>query len=107
MLKKIKKLKRVFLGAIFGYSLGNFGGGESVGVEGRVPSIIFNFKSWQIHLHHWLICFLILLFLIAFFAKNKKLKSFLLSLKFGFLVGLMLQGILEYSDWYFIILKRN
>jgi len=95
---------RLYSGGVTGYMLGDLGGGGATGIQGRVPSLIFNFDNLKIHLHHWFLSLFFIFFLIIYFlSKKKNLKFLFFSFKFGFLFGLMLQGILNYSDWYRII----
>jgi len=63
----------------------------------KLPSLIFTFKDFKIHFHHW---FLGSLFLI--FSLSLNLFSTFYN---GFLGGIILEGIYNYSDWYKIIKK--
>ncbi len=91
----------VYLGMVLGYFLGKFFSGPETGQPGKVKSLIFHIKGRRIHLHHWLICFGILIF--AALSSRLSLSFF----SFGFLGGLMFHGIYCYSDWYKILTKKD
>jgi len=98
----MKVQKEVFLKFLYGMFLGYlicfFLAGKSVGEKGIVPSIIFTIKNYRFHLHHWFL--LALLFFLQFFRKA----SFSETMN-GFIIGGILQGIYNYSDWYQIVTK--
>jgi len=99
-----------FLGASsIGYFIGKVFSGAETGVEGLFNSLVFRFGDMQLHLHHWFysFCILALLFIFMFFEKRKKLMSLSFILIFGFLSGLIIQGIISYDDWYQIIIRVN
>jgi len=96
-----------YLGIGSGYSSASFLGGKTVDAIGKIPSLILNIGDWQLHLHHWLISFGLLLFLLSFLIKRYKLPASLTFFSFGFLAGLILQGIFGYSDWHQILIKNN
>jgi hypothetical protein len=87
-----------FLGGVLGYYLCKFLAGKKPGEQGKIKSLIFSFKNWKIHLHHWFLGVLFLFFSIYF--------DFLIFSQFfiGFLVGVIFQG-LTYPDWYRIVAK--
>lgn len=103
---KLKKLKlaipsllaafsfQLYLGAILGYYLPKF-------FSKKVRSLIFEFKNWRLHLHHWLLGLGILICGILY--------DFLPFLPFsiGFLSGVIFQGIYCYSDWHKILVKKS
>jgi hypothetical protein len=85
---------QIYFGAILGYYLAkNF--------SKKVRSLVFEIKSWRLHLHHWLVCFLILIF--SFFFDFLSLPNFAL----GFLGGMIFQGIYCYDNWYKILIKNK
>jgi hypothetical protein len=87
-----------FFSGIFGYYLCKFLSGEKPGKQGKIKSLIFSFKNWRIHLHHWFLGTVFLLFSIFF--------DFLVFSQFslGFLFGIIFQGF-TYPDWYKIVDK--
>jgi hypothetical protein len=111
---KIKKtLGKFFTRRIFGFCGGGaisysaclIFAGKATYQQGILPSIIFNVSNWQVHLHHWLLSFIVMtFFLVPMFAK-KKINESLFLFVFGFSLGLIFQGILSYSDWFEIITK--
>jgi hypothetical protein len=96
-----------FTGSSLGYFLGKLFGGPKNGQEGLLDPIIFSFQNWQIHLHHWLIALMSLIFLFFFVRKKYKLNTFILSFCAGFFGGLIFQGIFSYSDWRSILIKQE
>ena len=87
-------------GLIFGYYLSKFLAGEKTGRQGKIKSLIFYFREWKIHLHHW---FVSAIFLFVFLYYDLLPISHFFS---GFLGGICLQG-LSYPDWYRIITKKQ
>lgn len=93
-----KTIIKFILGLFLGYLISLLLAGSQTGKMGIMPSIIFNVKNYKFHLHHWFLFSLILL------------SQFLFDYSFpvifnGFLVGGAIQGIVNYSDWYQIVLK--
>ena len=88
------------LSMFLGYVAADFIAGKNTGDQGRVRNMVFHIRSYRVHLHHWLL-FLFLLLGIYFF------NIFLFSPKifYGFLGGVAVQGVLDYSDWTKIIKK--
>jgi len=81
-----------------GFAISKYCGGEKDGSPGKVKSIIIPWRRWEFHLHHWFICFLLA-------ATSVVMGFFLITpeLFYGFLSGLVFQGIFCYSDWHRII----
>ena len=92
----------IYFGIILGYFFGKFISGKKTGQKGFIKPIIINFGNYKLHLHHWLLSLGILIsnFLISF---SLPFPQFSLS----FLGGLMIQGILCYSDWHKILIKET
>ncbi len=91
-----------YLGCAAGFFICKFCGGSESGIQGRVRSIIIPLRGHEIHLHHWLIS------LIA--TVTSAVQGFFLiapGLFYGVLGGLMLQGILCYSDWHRVVRRRQ
>ncbi|MBM3257886.1 MAG: hypothetical protein FJZ05_01565 [Candidatus Nealsonbacteria bacterium] len=95
-----------FTGSSAGFFTGKFLAGDKTGDIGLFV-LAFNLGDWYIHLHHWLISFFLLLFLVFFLRKKYKLSPLLFTFAAGFLVGWMFQGIYCYEDWQQIIIKQN
>jgi len=91
---------KTFLGALFGYLFTKSLAGKKPGERGKIRSLIIEFKNWKIHLHHWFLgaCILALNFYFQIFQFN--------SLTFGFLSGVVFQG-LTYPDWYKIVTRKT
>jgi hypothetical protein len=83
---------------IFGFLIAKSFAGKKEGDQGIIKSIKFKTKNKTIHLHHWLISSIILLFLLLIKYYN--------DLIFGFLIGLIIQG-LTYKDFYKIIYRSK
>jgi hypothetical protein len=94
-------------GGIASYFAGVILAGRETDQTGIIPSIIFNFGDWQIHLHHWLTSLILMAFLfVPLFLKNKISKKIFLFI-FGCCLGLTAQGIFCYSDWNQVLIKQN
>ena len=74
---------------------------------GKLKSLVFNFKRWQIHIHHWLIAVLIIIGI--YFSNSVSLSIFWA----GVLIGLIFHDI--YTDekwrtnnkkWYQLVYKK-
>ena len=84
----------LFFGVFLGYLLPKLFGR-------KVPSVLFNIGGWKLHFHHWFIGFGILISSIYY--------NFLPfpQFSYGFLGGLIFQGITCYPDWHKIIMRRS
>jgi hypothetical protein len=83
-------------GIIVGYGIAKFFSGRHEGVQGRLPSLIFRVKGYNIHIHHWMwSCAILLVFILLHFRS---------ALGYGFFTGIILQG-LHYWDRFHIIYK--
>ena len=91
----------VYLGVVLGYFLGEFFSGKQVNQPGIIKSIIFNIGRRRIHLHHWLIVLGVLIS--AIWHQFLPFPQF----SFGFLGGLVFQGISSYPDWHKILTKHT
>ena len=94
-------------GSSVGYFIGYLFGGPRTGVQGLVDSVILSLGTWQLHLHHWLLSLLFLLFLFFFIRKKFRLPALVFTFFFGFFTGLLAQGIIMYDDWHQILFKIN
>jgi len=84
----------IYLGVILGYFLTKF-------FTGKIPSLAFNIGNWRLHFHHWLYGLGILIS--AIWYQFLPFPQF----SFGFLGGLVFQGISCYPDWYKILTKQR
>ncbi len=89
----------IYLGVILGYLCGMFFAGKYDGHQ-RVKSIIFNIGKYRLHLHHWLVCLVILVpaLLYNFF-------PFLPQFFSGILGGLIIQDLHLDDDWHRVLTK--
>ncbi len=90
-----------YLGCAAGFAVCKLCGGAEAGIQGRVRSIIIPLRSYEIHLHHWLLS------VIA--ASTSVVQGFFLiapGLFYGVLGGLILQGVFCYSDWHRVVRRR-
>ena len=85
---------------IIGYFIALFFAGRHTKAKGRIPSLIFRFKQYRIHLHHWLVFSNVI-------AVTLILHFFIVSplLFYGLLGGVVAQGVLHYEDWHTIVQK--
>ena len=85
-----------------GFAVAHLGGGKHEGKSGRVRSLVVSWSRYRLHLHHWLLSVLISL--------ACALKGFYLitpEIFYGFLGGLIFQGLYYYDDWHRIITRRG
>lgn len=91
----------IYLGILTGYLMGKIFSGKETGKPGIKKSTIFNLGRYQIHIHHWIagagIIASALIFNFSFPYPQ---------FSYGFLGGIIFQGILSYSDWHKILVKK-
>ena len=69
--------------------------------NGLVDHVILDYGKWKFHLHHWIMGIIVL-------ALIGMLDYFYLPALFtGFICGIILQGIYDYSNWHKIIIKKE
>ncbi len=85
----------VYLGMVLGYFAADL-------FSSRIKSVIFNIGRYRLHLHHWLLCLVILSFVV--FYEFSPLPIYFSS---GILGGLIFQGVFCYSDWHRILTKAK
>jgi hypothetical protein len=102
-----RRLIGFYLGVAISYFCAYFFAGRATYQQGILPSLVFDFSYWQVHLHHWLISFLLLVFLILPLFIKQKINTPLFLFVFGFSLGLTAQGILSYGDWFEVLTKIN
>ena len=91
-----------YLSLLVGFIIAKYGGGKHSGKPGRVKSIIIHWQQYRLHMHHWVIAFLMGLVcaLQGFYVITPQFF-------YGFLGGLVFQGIYCYDDWHRIIVRRR
>lgn len=85
-----------------GFAISKFCGGKKDGRQGRVKSIIIPWRTWELHLHHWFVCIVLVIVSVV-----KGFSIITPELFYGFLGGLVFQGIFCYSDWHRIIKRKH
>jgi hypothetical protein len=88
-------------GVILGYLAAKIFSGKKSGCQGKIKSLTFSVGSWRIHLHHWLLGLGVLI--AGIFYSFIPFPKF----SFGFLGGMIFQGILCYPDWHKIFIKTD
>lgn len=85
-----------------GFAITKYCSGRKNGTPGKVRSIIIPWRGYEFHLHHWLLASLA-------GAISAVSGFFLISpaLFFGFLSGLVFQGLYCYTDWHRIVASKN
>lgn len=90
------------LSVMAGYFAARFFAGAKTGDRGRLPSLVFDIKEYRVHLHHW---FVFLIILVATAVANFFLAE--PAVFYGFLGGVVAQGVLHYEDWPRIVTKQK
>lgn len=86
---------RIYLAVVFGYFFARF-------LSGRLDSVVLNFGSYTLHFHHWMMGAAGLIFVIWY-----NLSPVIENLAFGFLGGLIFEGLSSYPDWNRILTKKE
>jgi len=92
----------VYLGMLLGYLLTKFFAGTEPGFPGKVRSVIFHVGSYRLHLYHWLLGCVILIS-----ALSLKFYPFYPQFSYGFLGGIIFQGVSCYPDWHRILVRAK
>lgn len=85
-----------------GFAVSKYCSGKRDGERGKVRSIIIRWRGRQLHLHHW--------FLSSVAGVISAFSGFFLlspALFYGFIGGMVLQGIYCYGDWHRIIRRKE
>ena len=90
------------LSMIVGYFVARFFAGPKPNTQGRVPSLVIPFRTRKVHLHHWLLFAPVLGVLLV-----SHVFLFTPHVFYGFLGGVVAQGVLYYDDWASIVKKDN
>jgi hypothetical protein len=90
-----------FASGLVGFIAGKFAGGKKAGIPGRIKSIVIPLRSYHLHIHHWLLISAVITICSAtgFYILSQQLF-------FGFLAGLVIQGVYCYDDWHRILKAR-
>jgi hypothetical protein len=102
-----RRLIGFYLGVAISYFCAYLFAGREVYQQGVLPSLIFDFETFRIHLHHWLMSLLVLVFLVLPLFAKRKINTPLFLFVFGFSLGLTAQGILSYSDWTCVFMRKE
>jgi hypothetical protein len=102
-----RRLIGFYLGVAISYFCAYFFAGRETYQPGILPSLIFDFETFRMHLHHWLVSLLFLIFLVLPLFIKQKINTPLFLFVFGFSLGLTAQGILSYSDWDCVFTRKE
>ena len=87
---------------LLGFITAKFLGAKADGERSKLKSIIIPLGKHELHLHHWFVCLgagtLVMIRDIWFLTPE---------MCYGFLGGLVFQGIYCYNDWYKIVKPRR
>ncbi|OHA62511.1 MAG: hypothetical protein A3E07_00650 [Candidatus Wildermuthbacteria bacterium RIFCSPHIGHO2_12_FULL_45_9] len=90
------------LSMLVGYFAARMCAGPSPKTRGRIPSLIFRTRTHKVHLHHWFVfsnILIVTMVLHVFIATP--------NIFYGFLGGIIAQGVLYYDDWHHLVSKHN
>jgi len=87
-----------------GYFAARFVAGKKTSAPNwkHIPSLAFDMGDWRIHLHHWVI--FLAIFIGAAIASFFIVSPFVF---YGFLGGVIAQGVLHYDDWPRVIVRQR
>ena len=85
-----------------GYFASQWVAGQKTSEQGRLPSLVFTVGDWRVHLHHWLV--FLGIFIAAAIASFFIVSPFVF---YGFLGGVIVQGLAHYDDWPHIVSKQK
>lgn len=90
----------LYLGIIIGYFCGKFFAGKYDGYQ-RIKSVFLNLGQYRLHLHHWLISLVLLVF-----GSVYNLFPIFPQFCFAFLGGLIIQDLYLDGNWRRVIFRR-
>jgi len=90
-----------FLSLLLGLLASKYVAGKSVGERGKLKSIVIPFRTWRVHLHHWLYS----IWLVGL-SSTTGIHFLTPTITYGLLGGVAFQGIYCYSDWHIILTGR-
>lgn len=87
-----------------GYFAAHFFAGKKTAAPNwqHIPSLAFTMGDWRVHLHHWLV--FLGIFIAAAIASFFIVSPFLF---YGFLGGVIVQGLLHYEDWPHVVKRQQ
>ena len=85
------------IGTAIGYFTSKYFAGKKEGMRGKINSLILKIGEYKVHIHHWLIG--VSLLCLSIFEILPIHSPFYK----GLIIGITLQGIFDYRDWYKII----
>ncbi|HLC50657.1 MAG TPA: hypothetical protein VJI97_04495 [Candidatus Nanoarchaeia archaeon] len=92
-------------GIAAGVILSNMIAGKAAGAQGIVPSLILNFGTMGVHVHHWIWATALFVAILKINKLNTIVKkSGYSNILIGITLGIALHGIAWYDDWYNILL---
>ena len=91
-----------YLSWVMGLVAAKYVSGEKDGRRGRARSIIISWRRYELHLHHWLLSSLA-----GSIVAIQGSSLVVPELFYGFLGGVVFQGIYCYSDWYRIVKRKK
>jgi hypothetical protein len=91
-----------FAGWLLGFVITKYMAGKTSGKQGRIKSIIIPLGKYRVHLHHWLICSGVVIFVLI-----TEVRFLASPISYGILGGLVFQGIYCYSDWHKILITAR
>ncbi len=86
---------KVFFGGLIGYLLADF-------LSGKLNPVILGIGNFKFHIHHWIMGFVMLIVTLLY-----EISPLANQLFYGFLGGVIFQGISDYSDWHRIFFKKH
>ena len=87
---------------IIGYIAARLVAGTKTKERGRFPSIEFSLRGYKIHVHHWLSFASVLAAAFIF-----QFSVFAQEIFYGFLGGVVIQGITYYEDWRQVVKREK
>lgn len=83
-----------FASGLLGFITGKFGAGKKAGIPGRIRSVVIPWREYQLHLHHWMLMgvAIVICSVTGFYIFSQQIF-------FGFMSGLLVQGVYCYDDW--------
>jgi hypothetical protein len=91
-----------YLSWAIAFAISKFCGGRENGRPGKLRSVIIPWREYQFHLHHWLLASLV--------GAISAINGFSLvspGVFYGFLGGLVFQGLYCYTDWHRIVISKK
>lgn len=87
---------------LLGFIIAKFLSAKADGKRGIVKSIIIPLGKYELHLHHWFVCFGV-----GIMGMIRDVYVLSPEIYYGFLGGLVFQGIYCYNDWHKIVKPKR